>query len=107
MNYLKAFLGRENTDVVFVGYQGIGTLGRAIQNCQGGQGKVWIDHQEIEVKAKTYTLSGYSAHADQSDLLRFVQGIPVKPSEIRLVHGEAPAKAALTEQLRNLGYNVT
>ncbi len=107
VNYLKAFLGRENTDVVFVGYQGIGTLGRAIQNCQAGQGKVWIDHQEIEVKAKTYTLSGYSAHADQSDLLRFVQGIPVKPCEIRLVHGEAPAKAALAEQLRNLGYNVT
>ena len=36
-----------------------------------------------------------------------VQGIPVKPSEIRLVHGEEPAKAALTEQLRDLGYNVT
>ncbi len=107
VDYLKAFLGLENTDVVFVGYQGIGTLGRAIQSCQGGQGKVWIDHQEIEVKAKTYTLSGYSAHADQSDLLRFVQGIPIKPSEIRLVHGEAPAKAALAEQLRNLGYNVT
>ena len=107
VNYLKAFLGLENTDVVFIGYQGIGTLGRAIQNCQGGQGKVWIDHQEFEVKAKIYTLSGYSAHADQSDLLRFVQGIPVKPNEIRLVHGEAPAKAALAEQLRNLGYNVT
>ena len=106
VNYLKAFLGLENTDVVFIGYQAIGTLGRAIQNCQGGQGKVWIEHQEIEVKAKTYTLSGYSAHADQSDLIKFVQGIPVKPREIRLVHGEAPAKAALAEQLRNLGYNV-
>ena len=107
VDYLKAFLGRDNTDVVFDGYQGIGTLGRAIQNCEGGQGKVWIEHQEIEVKAKTYTLSGYSAHADQSDLLRFVQGIPVKPGEIRLVHGEPPAKAALSEQLRKLGFNVT
>ncbi len=107
VDYLKAFLGKENTDIVFVGYQGIGTLGREIQNCQGGNGKVWIDHIPVEVKAKTYTLSGYSAHADQSDLLRFVQGIPVKPREIRLVHGETPAKAALAEKLTGLGYNVT
>lgn len=107
VDYLKAFLGKENTDVVFVGYQGIGTLGREIQNCQGGNGKVWIDHIPVEVKAKTYTLSGYSAHADQSDLLRFVQGIPIKPREIRLVHGETPAKAALAEKLTGLGYNVT
>lgn len=107
VDYLKAFLGRENTDVLFVGFQGAGTLGREIQNCQGGNGKVWIDHQPFEVKAKTYTLSGYSAHADQSDLLRFVQGIGEKPREIRLVHGEAAAKAALAVQLTNLGYNVT
>ena len=107
VDYLKAFLGKENTDVMFVGYQGIGTLGREIQNCQSGAGKVWIDHMPVEVKAKTYTLSGYSAHADQSDLLRFVQGIPIKPREIRLVHGETPAKAALTEKLTGLGYNVT
>ena len=107
VDYLKAFIGRENTDVVFVGFQGTGTLGREIQKCENGQGKVWIDHQEFEVKAKTYTLHGYSAHADQSDLLRFVQGIPTKPSEIRLVHGEAHAKAALAEKLKSLDYNVS
>ena len=107
VDYLKAFLGRENTDVLFVGFQGEGTPGRAIQNCQGGQGIVWLDHQEIEVKAKSHTLTGYSAHADQSDLVRFVEGIAVKPSEIRLVHGEASARAALGEKLRGLGYNVT
>jgi len=107
VDYLKAFLGRKNTDVVFVGFQGTGTLGREIQKCEGGQGKVWIDHQEFEVKAKTYTLHGYSAHADQIDLLRFVQGIPNKPKEIRLVHGEANAKTALAEKLKSLDYNVT
>jgi metallo-beta-lactamase family protein len=106
VDYLKAFLGRENTDVLFVGFQGAGTPGRAIQNCQGGQGKVWLDHEEIEVKAKTYTLTGYSAHADQNDLLHFVNGIPVKPREIRLVHGEETAKTALAEKLRSLEYNV-
>ncbi|MEQ1826345.1 MAG: MBL fold metallo-hydrolase [Pirellula sp.] len=106
VNYLKAFLGRENTDVLFVGFQGAGTPGRAIQDCKDGQRKVWLDHEEIEVKAKTYTLTGYSAHADQSDLIRFVQNIPVKPREIRLVHGEAPAKVALAEKLRAIEYEV-
>lgn len=106
VDYLKAFLGRETTDILFVGFQGTGTLGREIQNCRPGANKVWIDHQEVEVHAKTVTLSGYSAHADQSDLLRFVQGIAKKPAEIRLVHGEAPAKAALKEKLNLLGYNV-
>ena len=107
VNYLKAFLGRENTDVLFVGFQAEGTPGRSIQNCEHGQGKVWLDHEEIEVKAKTYTLTGYSAHADQSDLIHFVEGIPQRPSEIRLVHGEATAKAVLAEKLSTKGYNVT
>lgn len=106
VNYLKAFLGKENTDVLFVGYQGAGTPGRAIQNCEGGQCTVWLDREEILVKAKTYTLTGYSAHADQSDLMHFVEGIAVKPKEIRLVHGEDAAKSALKEKLIEAGYNV-
>jgi len=106
VNYLKAFLGRENTDILFVGFQGAGTLGREIQKCEGGQGKVWIDHEQIEVKARTHTITGYSAHADQSDLIHFVEGIPRKPREIRLVHGEEAAKNALAEKLTTMGYNV-
>ena len=38
---------------------------------------------------------GYFAHAGQSDLLNFVLGIPDAPREIRLVHGDDGAKAAL------------
>ena len=65
-----------------------------------------IDHQEYHVRAKTHTLTGYSAHADQADLIKFVQGIPNKPREIRLVHGEDQAKAVLAEKLKALGYTV-
>ena len=77
MEYLKAFLHRPNTDVVFVGYQAAGTTGRAIQEAHQGKGSVFIDQQEYPVRAKTHVLSGYSAHADQLDLIRYVQGIPV------------------------------
>lgn len=107
VDYLKAFLGRENTDVVFVGYQAIGTPGRSIQECSEGKCSIHFDNMDLHVKAKTHTLSGYSAHADQSDLIRFVENIPVKPREIRLVHGEEPAKSALAEKLSALGYVVT
>ncbi len=107
VDYLKEFLGKESTDILFVGYQAEGTLGRAIQSCERGHGTVTLDHVDIEVKARTHTLTGYSAHADQSDLIRFVEGIPIKPKEIRLVHGEPHAKEVLATKLRELGYQVT
>jgi metallo-beta-lactamase family protein len=106
MNYLKSFLGRDTTDVLFVGYQAFGTLGRDIQESVNG-GTVKIDHQEVQVRARVHTLSGYSAHADQSDLLRFVQDMPEKPKEIRLVHGEEKARATLRGKLEALGYKVS
>jgi metallo-beta-lactamase family protein len=106
VEYLEAFIGKPNTDIVFVGYQAIGTKGREIQECEGGKCSVRIDHHNHPVRAKTHTLTGYSAHADQSDLIRFVEGIPVKPREIRLVHGEDPAKEVLADKLRALGHLV-
>jgi metallo-beta-lactamase family protein len=104
VNYLKEFLGKESTDIVFVGYQARGTPGAYIQ-----EGSAWVklDGRSYMIHAKVHTLSGYSAHADQADLVRFVSGIPQKPREIRLVHGDPPAKLALTEKLTELGYNVT
>jgi metallo-beta-lactamase family protein len=107
VDYLKAFLGRETTDVVFVGFQALGTTGRAIQEAGKVHGTVQLDNMMIPVKAATHTITGYSAHADQNDLIEFVKGISVKPKEIRLVHGENEAKTVLAEKLTSLGYNVT
>ncbi|MDZ4848306.1 MAG: MBL fold metallo-hydrolase [Pirellulaceae bacterium] len=106
MNYLKAFLDKETTDILFVGYQAYGTLGRRIQDAKPGE-KVKIDGLEFAVCARVHTISGYSAHADQSDLLRFVQGMGQKPTEIRLVHGEDSARAVLREKLEELDYKVS
>ena len=105
MEYLKAFIHRPNTDIVFVGYQAVGTTGRAIQDCEQGKCSVRIDHREYPVRAKTHTISGYSAHADQLDLIKFVQGIPNPPKEIRLVHGEEHAREGFQKKLQELGYN--
>lgn len=100
VNYLKAMLGDPRHDIVFVGYQAAGTPGRAIQYYGPRGGYVMLDGERYPIRAQVRTLSGYSAHADQQDLIGFVTGIPAPPREIRLVHGDAGAKAALQHRLR-------
>lgn len=106
VNYLKSFITEPTTDVVFIGYQAHGTPGSYIQNKERFQW-VRLDGVPYTINAEVHTLSGYSAHADQDDLLRFCNGIASKPSEIRLVHGEEDAKSALSKKLGELGYQVT
>ncbi|MBE4114231.1 MBL fold metallo-hydrolase [Vibrio parahaemolyticus] len=92
VNYLEALLPDSRNDVLFAGYQAEGTLGRQIQD---GANTVEIEGKQIIVKAQIHTISGYSAHADQSDLIRFVEGIHPPPKEVHLIHGERVAKAEL------------
>ncbi|ASK17986.1 MBL fold metallo-hydrolase RNA specificity domain-containing protein [Halomonas sp. N3-2A] len=102
MNYLKAMLGDERHQVLFVGYQGAGTPGRAIQQYGPQGGWVEIDGQRIDINAGITTISGYSAHADQKGLLNFVKRMRRWPHTIRLVHGEKNAKNALKHELEAL-----
>ena len=102
MNYLKAMLGDERHQVLFVGYQGAGTPGRDIQQYGPQGGWVTIDGERFDIKAGVSTISGYSAHADQKDLLNFVKRMRRWPHTIRLVHGEQTARAALKVELETL-----
>ncbi len=72
MDYLKALLPDKRTDLIWAGFQAEGTLGRSIQS---GQPSVWIEGTEVEVNAHIHTMSGYSAHADKADLLRFIKSL--------------------------------
>ncbi len=100
VNYLKALLGDERTDVVFVGYQAAGTPGRVIQSRRRA---VTLDGKSYPIKAKVHDLAGYSAHADQRNLLNFVRRMRQAPGEVVLVHGEEKAKRALCAKLRGIG----
>ncbi|MFO1064000.1 MAG: MBL fold metallo-hydrolase [Pirellulales bacterium] len=103
VDYLKEFVSDPATDIIFVGYQATGTPGRYIQDQSGW---VKLEGGRYDIRAAVHSLTGYSAHADQADLLRFVQGMKERPKAIRLVHGEPPAKEALAAKLRELGYEV-
>lgn len=106
VNYLKEFLTDKTTDILFVGYQAKGTLGRDIQkyaptkNIEGGY--VFIDGIKVYIKASAHTISGYSAHADQQGLINFVKRMRHKPTHIKLVHGDEQAKSALAEKYQQL-----
>jgi metallo-beta-lactamase family protein len=105
VNYLKAMLGDERHDVLFVGYQAEGTPGRVIQQYGPQGGWVELDNERFTIRARVETIGGYSAHADQQGLVNFVKGIKHKPREIRLVHGDKGAKQALKEALVLAGMN--
>ncbi|MCE8014959.1 MBL fold metallo-hydrolase [Halomonas sp. MCCC 1A17488] len=100
VNYLQRMLGDERHCVLFTGYQAHGTPGRDIQRYGPKGGWVMLDGQRIDIRARVEAVSGYSAHADQHDLLNFVRRMRHPPREVRLVHGDPHAQAALKAKLQ-------
>lgn len=100
VNYLQAMLNDPTTDVLFAGYQAQGTPGRDILQYGPQGGYVFLDGQRITIKAGVHILPGYSAHADQANLLSFVRTMQKKPKKIILVHGDTRAKETLGDKLR-------
>lgn len=101
VNYLKAMLGDPRHNVPFVGYQARGTPGRDIQEHGPHGGWVELDGERYEIRAGIETLGGYSAHADQKGLVRFVTGMRHWPGQVRLVHGDDGAKQRLGALLKD------
>ena len=65
-----------------------------------------LDGKRVQVRARVHSLPGYSAHADQANLLRFVRAIRRGPERVVLVHGEAAARRALGAEVGRLGITV-
>ena len=82
-HHFKHNLWRREASVIFVGYAAQGTLARQIID---GAKKVRIFREEIEVRAKVYTIGGFSAHGDQKVLLDWHSH--ARPETTFLVHGE-------------------
>jgi len=101
VNYLKAMLEDARHNVLFVGYQAQGTPGKAIQS-RGQGARVELEGSQYSIKAAVESISGYSAHGDQADLLAFVEGMTRWPEEIRVVHGDDGAKQEFKRRLASL-----
>lgn len=97
-HHLKHNLWREECTILFVGYQAIGTLGRALID---GVSDVKLFGEVIEVRAKIDKLIGLSGHADKNGLLDWVKGFEKKPQKVFVVHGEDSVCNAFTDCLNN------
>lgn len=102
VNYLKAMIEESRHNILFVGYQAPGTPGHNIQRYGPEGGWVELDNQRFTIRAGVETISGYSAHADQHDLVNFVKRMRYWPKQIRLVHGDQDAREALRGELLKL-----
>ena len=102
MHHLKDFLPDPRCTLLFIGYQGEGTLGRHIAD---GATSARIDGEEVPVNCRVRTISGFSAHADQHELeawlaaLRSAGGAADRPRTVFLVHGDPDAAEAFAARI--------
>ena len=98
LHHLINFLPDPKNHIVFVGFQVPGTLGRRIID---GAKQVKIFGKKIDVRAKVHTLGGFSAHADQGDLMYWLRNFGHYPREIFIVHGDNDNRVALDIKIKN------
>lgn len=96
-HHLRQNIGRRESTILFVGYQGEGTLGRQILS---GQQDVRIHGELRRVKARIAQIYGFSGHADRSGLLKWIGALKSRPRRVYLTHGEEAVAINLAETLR-------
>lgn len=94
-HHLRHNLGNRQSTILFVGFQAAGSLGRTILD---GATRVRISGHDVAVRAQIRRIDSYSAHADQTDLLRWIAARRPIAGSLFLTHGENGS----TEALRRL-----
>ena len=110
VGHLRNLIGDPDATLLFVGYQGEGTLGAHLQ---AGVKVVKLDGQARDVKCRIRSISGFSAHADESELLAWLAnfargkqpGAAGFPRRVFLVHGDPEAQIAIEPKVRALGFD--
>ncbi len=102
LHHLKNNITRPENTVLFVSFQAQHTLGRRILE---GREKVRIFGEEYDVRAEVARINGYSAHADQAELVAWASHFDRERLErVFLVHGEPEGAGALAGKLREQGH---
>jgi len=98
VHHLKATIESEKNTVCIVGFQAAHTLGRRIVERRP---RVRIFGVERDLRAEVVTLNGFSAHADQNDLVEYAEALRARGPlrRVALVHGELAAQHALIGRL--------
>ena len=99
-HHLKHNLWRPECAVVFVGYQGEGTLGRHLLE---GARHVKLFGEDISVRAKIVNFKGLSSHADRDHLLEWVEHFSPTPKQVFVVHGDSEVTELFAHDLNQRG----
>jgi len=97
-HHLKHNLWRKECTVLFVGYQAIGTLGRALYD---GVDEIKLFGEVIKVNAKVTKIKGLSGHADKEGLINWLEGFKTKPEKVFIIHGEDSVSEDFANCLNN------
>lgn len=97
-HHLKHNLWREESTILFVGYQSVGTPGRAIVD---GAESIKIFGESIHVKAEIRVLNGISGHADDAGLMRWAAAYKTHPKKVFVTHGEDKVTEIFAARLKD------
>ena len=105
LHHLKRLLPDARNTILLPGFQAAGTRGRSLQE---GAAALRMHGEDIPVRAQVETLDGFSAHADQGELLRWLRGFQHAPRHTYVVHGEDSAADTLASVItRELGWHAS
>lgn len=98
-NHLQYRLPGPQNTVLFVGFQGNGTMGRVLTQDPRPE-TVRMFGEDVPVRATILHTGGYSGHGDYNDIIRWMRGFKVKPKQVFLVHGDEEALLSLADRLK-------
>ncbi len=103
VEYFREFAGNKNNSIIFVCYQGVGSLGRLVQE-GAKETKMIVDGKEekVEINMEINTIEGLSAHPGRNELISFFNNIYPKPKRIIINHGEVSRSLDLSSALYKL-----
>lgn len=98
LHHERRHLSDPKSTILFIGYQASGSLGRLILD---GAETVKMFGEDISVRCKIKNISGYSAHADQSQLLKWVEPMRLSLEKVFIVQGEEDQSMALAQKIKD------
>ncbi|MBD3247180.1 beta-CASP ribonuclease aCPSF1, partial [Candidatus Pacearchaeota archaeon] len=89
VEYLREFADNDKNSIIFVCYQGVGSLGRKIQDGLE-KTKMSVDGKEehVEINLDVHTIRGFTAHSGRNELINYFNNIRPKPKRVLVNHGE-------------------
>jgi metallo-beta-lactamase family protein len=94
----RLYLPQKSTTLLIVGYQAPGTPGRRLAE---GSSSIRIQGEDIPIRATVETVSGWSAHADRDELMRYVESCHPRPKTVFTALGEPKAQRFLAQRIHD------